>query len=111
MPISAVPPSPAHARTLTSGFFLISRAAATPAAVEAAVSKADSLDREKIRDALAALDTVTVYGHYKVDKDGQQIGHDVLLVQWQHGKKKIVWPDRYATAKLIYPVPSWQSRR
>ena len=78
--------------------------------LEAAVSKVGSLDREKIRDALAGLDTVTVYGHYKVDKDGQQIGHDVLLVQWQRGKKVVVWPERLASGKLIFPVPSWHSR-
>jgi branched-chain amino acid transport system substrate-binding protein len=78
--------------------------------LEAAVTKVASLDREKIRDALAALDTVTVYGHYKVDKDGQQIGHDVLLIQWQRGKKVVVWPDRLASGKLIFPVPSWHSR-
>ena len=78
--------------------------------LEAAITKVGSLDRKKIRDALAALDTVTVYGHYKVDKDGQQIGHDVLLIQWQQGKRVIVWPDRYATSKLIYPVPPWHSR-
>ena len=78
--------------------------------LETAITKVGSLDREKIRDVLAVLDTVTVYGHYKVDKDGQQVGHDVLLIQWQQGKREVVWPARYATAKLIYPVRPWHSR-
>jgi len=78
--------------------------------LEAAVLKAGSFNREKIRDALAGLDTVTVYGHYKVDKDGQQIGHDVLLVQWQRGRKVVVWPERLASSRLVFPMPSWHSR-
>jgi len=78
--------------------------------LQAAVSKVGALNREKIRDALAGLDTVTVYGHYRVDQDGQQIGHDVLLVQWQRGKKVVVWPERLASGKPIFPVPSWHSR-
>ncbi|MBI3989271.1 MAG: ABC transporter substrate-binding protein, partial [candidate division NC10 bacterium] len=79
--------------------------------LEAAVTKVGSLDREKIRDALASLDMVTVYGHYKVDQDGLQLGKDVFLIQWQKGKKEIVWPERYATAKLVYPIPPWNARK
>ena len=70
-----------------------------------------SLDREKIRDALAALDMVTVFGRYKVDEDGVQLGRAVFLIQWQHRKKEIVWPEAYATAKLVYPIPPWKARR
>ena len=79
--------------------------------LEAAVTKVGSLDREKIRDTLAGLDMVTVFGRYKVDKDGLAIGHEALLIQWQKGKREIVWPEAYATAKLIYPIPSWNERK
>jgi branched-chain amino acid transport system substrate-binding protein len=58
--------------------------------LEAAVTKVGSLDREKIRDALASLDMVTVYGRYKVDSEGLAIGHEVFLIQWQKGKREIV---------------------
>jgi branched-chain amino acid transport system substrate-binding protein len=78
--------------------------------LEAAVTKAASLDREKIRDALANLDMVSVYGRYKVDAEGTAIGHEVLMIQWQKGKKQIVWPEAYATAKLIFPIPAWNAR-
>ncbi len=78
--------------------------------LEAAVTKAGSLDREKIRDVLASLDMVTVYGRYKVDADGVSIGHEILLIQWQKGKKEIVWPEAYATAKPILPIPRWNAR-
>ncbi|MCI0529221.1 MAG: amino acid ABC transporter substrate-binding protein [Nitrospira sp.] len=79
--------------------------------LEAAVTKVGSLDREKIRDTLASLDMVTVYGRYKVDKDGLAIGHEVFLIQWQKGKREIVWPEAYATAKLIFPIPPWSERK
>jgi len=78
--------------------------------LEAAVKRAGSLDRDKIRDALAVLDLVTVYGRYKVDPEGIAIGHEILLIQWQKGKKQIVWPEAYATAKLIFPIPPWNAR-
>ena len=56
--------------------------------LEAAVTKVGSLDREKIRDALASLNMVTVVGRYKVDQDGFAIGKDVFLIQWQQGKRE-----------------------
>jgi branched-chain amino acid transport system substrate-binding protein len=79
--------------------------------LEAAVTKVGSLDREKIRDVLVSLDMVTVYGRYKVDQDGLAIGHEVFLIQWQKGKREIVWPEAYATAKLVYPIPPWSARK
>jgi branched-chain amino acid transport system substrate-binding protein len=79
--------------------------------LEAAVTKVGSLDREKIRDILVSLDMVTVYGRYKVDPDGLAIGHEALLIQWQKGKKEIVWPEAYVTAKLVFPIPPWSKRK
>jgi branched-chain amino acid transport system substrate-binding protein len=46
-----------------------------------------------------------------VNQDGLQIGHEVFLIQWQKGKKEIVWPEAYATAKLIFPIPPWSERK
>ncbi|MEK7191209.1 MAG: amino acid ABC transporter substrate-binding protein, partial [Pseudomonadota bacterium] len=42
--------------------------------LEAAVKKAGSTDRNKVREALFALDTVNAFGRFKVDKTGKQIG-------------------------------------
>jgi hypothetical protein len=37
---------------------------------------------------------------------GRQIGHETVLVQWQTGKKTIVWPERIAQARLMLrPLP------
>jgi len=78
--------------------------------LEAAVKKTGSQDREKIRQALSGLDMMTMNGRYKVDNTGLQIGHEILLIQWLKGKKEIVWPEKYATAKWVVPIPPWKAR-
>jgi len=70
--------------------------------LEAAVRKAKSLDREKLKDALGSLDTMTVIGRYGVDAEGRQIRHFTTTVQWQKGKKEIVAPQELQTVKPIW---------
>lgn len=78
--------------------------------MEAAVKKAGSLDREKIREALATLEIDTVsLGNYKVDQTGLQIGFRSFEIQWQNGKREIVWPKEIATAKPMI-APPWSKR-
>jgi branched-chain amino acid transport system substrate-binding protein len=81
--------------------------------LEAAAKKAGTLDREKLRDALASLETTTILpGRYKVDENGMQTGHIPVLIQWQGKEKPVIWPDQFkasgASAKL--PMPAWKSR-
>lgn len=71
--------------------------------LEAAVRKARSLDREKIRNMLATMDTSTIIGRYGVDATGMQVRHFPLIVQWQSGKREIVWPKEVSTAAPIFP--------
>jgi branched-chain amino acid transport system substrate-binding protein len=70
--------------------------------VEAAVRKSQSLDREKLRDTLSSLDTMTVMGRYGVDRDGRQVRHLAVIVQWQNGRKEVVAPSELATAKPVW---------
>ena len=58
----------------------------------------------------ARLDHDTVFGRFRVDGDGVQRGHQMLLVQWQDGKKVIVWPDELAPVKARFPTPPWSQR-
>lgn len=61
--------------------------------LEAAVIKAGSLDRQKIREILSELSVETILpGAFKVDESGMQIGHLPRVIQWQGGKKIVVWP-------------------
>ena len=75
-----------------------------------AVKRAGSLDRDKIRDAILKLDFNTVFGAFKVDPDGLQIAHKLVMFQWQDGKKVIVWPDELAPVKARFPTPPWSQR-
>jgi hypothetical protein len=39
-----------------------------------------------------------------------QIGHNILLFQWQDGKKAIVWPEELAANTACFPTPEWSKR-
>jgi branched-chain amino acid transport system substrate-binding protein len=75
-----------------------------------AVKRAQTLDADKVREVLLGLDTTTVFGRYKTDADGFQIGHKMVTSQWQDGKKVIVWPEEVATSKPRFPTPPWSQR-
>jgi branched-chain amino acid transport system substrate-binding protein len=76
----------------------------------AAVAKANALDRDKVRDAIAATNlTSTVIGPVKFRPDGTGI---VLaaFAQWMNGKQELIWPKESATAPLAYPAPAFNKR-
>jgi branched-chain amino acid transport system substrate-binding protein len=75
-----------------------------------AVRRAGSLDGTKVREAILKMELNTVYGSFKVAPDGVQIAHQVLMFQWQDGKKVLVWPDELAGAPPRFPTPPWSQR-
>jgi branched-chain amino acid transport system substrate-binding protein len=75
-----------------------------------AIRRAGSLDSEKVRDAILKMDLNTVFGAFKVDGDGFQIAHKMVIFQWQDGKKVIVWPEELAPGKPRFPTPPWSQR-
>ncbi len=75
-----------------------------------ALRRAGSLDGEKIRGAILKMDFNTVYGGFKVDRDGFQISHKMVTFQWQDGKKVLVWPEELAQGKPRFPTPPWNQR-
>ena len=74
------------------------------------VKRAGSLDDEKIRAEIAKNDAPTTFGAFRLSADGVQIGHKILLFQWQDGKKAIVWPDEIAPQGPRFPTPAWSKR-
>ena len=76
---------------------------------ETALKKAGSFDKEKLRDALATIDTQTIYGHYKVDAKGMN-AHEGLTFQILKGQRKVVWPEKWAETKPELPMPDWSKR-
>ena len=62
------------------------------------IEETGSLEQAALRQAASALDFTTFYGRFKLDTTGRQVGHQVLLIQWQRGRKIIVWPPQLAQA-------------
>ena len=77
-----------------------------------AIEKANSIDPEKVREALNATDVTTFFGHVKFATDdkhhGLQIAHAMVLAQWQmkDGKlqRDVIWPLAAKTADIVYPM-------
>lgn len=66
------------------------------------VRLAGSCDDASLRAAAAQLSCRTFYGDFRLDPaSGIQVGHEAMLVQWQDGEKKIIWPADVAQARLI----------
>ena len=80
-----------------------------------AFERANSFDQKKVRDALAATDMQTFYGNIKFAEGGQNVSKPMVLFQVicdSAGKceNKVVAPLKWASAKLIHPVPKWSER-
>jgi branched-chain amino acid transport system substrate-binding protein len=68
-----------------------------------AAEKAGSTDANKVRDALASLDTESFFGHIKFNDKGQNVYKPMSVIQVQGGKAITVWPTDAAEAKMIWP--------
>ena len=69
------------------------------------IEEAGTLDNAALRQAAGTLDFTTFYGRFKIHPNtGEQMGHSVVLVQWQNGKKVIVWPKEVRQGRLVYPM-------
>ncbi len=75
-----------------------------------AVEKANSFDTDTVRKALGDLTFMSFYGGWDIDDSGLQVGHSMVDVQWQDGKRIIVWPREARTGKLVYPIPTFAEK-
>jgi branched-chain amino acid transport system substrate-binding protein len=75
------------------------------------IEAAQGLDTDKVRAAMGKLRFMSAYGDWGIDpKTGKQVAHKSVLIQWQKGKKEIIWPPEAQTAKICYPMPLSQDR-
>lgn len=66
---------------------------------------AGSLEDERLLETAHSLDLTTLLGRFRLDSaTGRQIGHQMLLIQWQDGQKRVIWPKESAQATLRYPL-------
>lgn len=68
-----------------------------------AFERAGSLDKDKVRDALAATDLKTFYGGIKFSEAGNNIAKPMVLRQIQDGKYNVVAPSAFASHPLNWP--------
>ena len=70
-----------------------------------AFARAQSLDPEKVRDAIAATDLPTFYGPIKFDASGKNIAKPMILTQIVDGEYVVVYPEEWATGKPVILRP------
>ena len=79
-----------------------------------AFERANSFERDKVRDALAKTDMQTFYGNIKFSDTGQNIAKPMVLFQVRcegdECSNKVVAPTKWASEKLVHPIPKWSER-
>ena len=79
-----------------------------------AFERANSFDKEKVRDALEETFMQTFYGNIKFSPQGQNIAKPMVLFQVRcEGDKcenRVVAPTKWASAELVHPTPKWSER-
>ncbi|HEX4193235.1 MAG TPA: amino acid ABC transporter substrate-binding protein [Stellaceae bacterium] len=86
--------------------------AAAVAAVETyayALEAAGTLDRDKVRDAIAKSDFESVYAPVRYQANGQ-IDIPQIVIQVENGKVVPIYTDHFLN-KPNYPVPPWTKRK
>jgi branched-chain amino acid transport system substrate-binding protein len=78
------------------------------AVYKSAIEQAGSLDREKVRAAVAATNLETIYGRVEFSDNGQIKGTSVVL-QILGGEVYQVYPN--GVKKPVYPFPNWKMRK
>lgn len=82
-----------------------------------AIEKAGSTDTKAVAKVLDNMDVMTFFGRIKFgngkDQHGLQVGHEMLLAQWQMGDdgklvKQLVYPKEARTAPVLYPIKKFQ---
>jgi len=82
----------------------MAQAYAAGVVLQRCLEEAGNADSQTLKDAAARLRFSTFYGNFQIDGEtGRQVGRETLLVQWQEGRKVIVWPPRLAKGALAYP--------
>lgn len=68
-----------------------------------AFERAGTLDKEAVRDAIAATDLKTFYGSVKFSESGNNIAKPMVLRQIQGGAYNVVAPSDFASHKVNWP--------
>ncbi len=78
-----------------------------------AIEKAGSIDAKAVAKVLDKMDAMTFFGKIqfgeKASNHGLQIGHEMVLAQWQKGSDgkldtQVIYPDSAKTAPALFPL-------
>ncbi|MCP4183480.1 MAG: amino acid ABC transporter substrate-binding protein [Hyphomicrobiales bacterium] len=83
--------------------YQLAQAAAAVYVFKDAFERSGSLDKDKLRDALATTDLTTFYGKVKFSDAGNNIAKPMVLRQIQGGKYNVVAPVDFASHELEWP--------
>lgn len=78
--------------------------------LQRAIQKAGSIDPEKVRDALAAIEEETIFGLVGYDERGRNVKGGTVVIQIQNGKPEIVFPEKVKQKEPKYPMTPWHKR-
>ena len=79
--------------------------------LQLAIEKANSIETEKVREALASLDVQLATGPaIAFNEKGENIKIAGAVVQIQNGKCLVVYPESFQENAPIYPTPEWKER-
>ena len=80
---------------------------------EQMIKTAGSLDAAKLKAAALQLSgkIVTACGEYQIDETGKQYKNEFSIMQTLPNGLEVVYPPAVATAKPVYPVPAFASRK
>ena len=72
--------------------------------VKKCIEEAGTIDDKALRDKGQSAEFKTFYGFFRTDHKGSQTGHEMVVVQWQSGRKMIVHPEHFSEAGMVYPM-------
>ena len=81
------------ARTKSDPDYVHASSAAALIALQMAIEKAGSIDKDKVRAQLASLDVLTFYGPIKLGANGMNQGRELPIIQVQSGKPVVLFPE------------------
>ena len=89
----------------------VSSGSAAGTLLQLAIEKADSIETEKVREALSTLDVeLATWPAIAFNEKGQNIKWPHPVIQVQNGKYVIVYPETSQENAPIYPAPEWKDR-
>jgi branched-chain amino acid transport system substrate-binding protein len=89
----------------------VSSASAAGTLLQLAIEKADSIETEKVREALSTLDLeLATWPAIAFNEKGQNVQWPHPVIQVQNGEYVIVYPEASQENAPMYPAPEWTDR-